>query len=199
MVEKSHFPLFIIVILLSASLAVSLAVLAYYSVSSSNKIIELEEQNKILLNDNDELTSQIFDLRQKFGEVSSNTTNAGYPYVKIDKLYVASFPSEFEDIKNYTIKAGVRYSVTSEISRLGTNAGIDGALKYILVINIKDEEGRAVDIAWQSGILPFGVSTSGGIYWMPTTPGNYTIDSLVLQSLGGTPLGEKQTIHVTVI
>lgn len=196
MVEKRR-SYFFLIILLSASLAVSLAVLAYYSVSVSNKIHELEEQNKTLLDDNDELTSQIFDLRQKFGEVSNNTTNASW-YVKIDKLYVAPFGSEFEDIRNNTIEAGVRYSVTAEISRLRTNADIDGALGYVLAINIKDEEGRAVDIAWQSGILPFGVSTSGGIYWMPTTPGSYTIDALVLQSLRGTPLGEKQTIHVTV-
>lgn len=185
MVEKRHSPLFIIAILLSASLVASLALLAYYSVLASN---------------NDELRSQILDLRQKFGEVSINGTNTGYPYVEIDNLYVAPFGSEFEEIKNNnTIQAGERYSVTAEISRLRTNADIEGALEYILVINIKDEEGLAIETAWQSGTLPFGESTSGGIYWTPSKPGSYTVDSLVLQSLRGTPLGEKQSVHVTVI
>jgi hypothetical protein len=132
-------------------------------------------------------------------ESLSNATTSGYPYVKIDKLYVAKFGSEFENIRNNTILAGARYSVTAEISRLGTNFDTEGSLDYVLVLIIKDDEGQAIDTAWQSGTLPFGELASGGIYWAPEKPGSYTIDSLVLHSLGGTSLGEKQTIHVTVI
>lgn len=28
--------------------------------------------------------------------------------------------------------------------------------------------------------IAFGETVSGGIYWMPTAPGTYTIDSLIL-------------------
>ena len=127
--------------------------------------------------------------------ISSTSSNT---YVNIDGLYVAPFSNPFEIIGNNTIKLGGSYSVTAEITRLNANFGSED-VSYVLIIQINDKEGRAITSSWHSGTLAVGKSASGGIYWTPTKAGSYTIQSVVLGNLAGTPLSPMQSVNITVI
>jgi hypothetical protein len=174
-----------VIIVLAAALVASVSILGYLS---GDQIQRLKEQNKMLV-------STVDDLQTRYGEAaSSHTTNN--TYVKINRVFVASFNSEFQNVDH--IKTGETYSITTTFTRLDTNLSTKGSLDYVLVIQVRDEKGIVQDSSWQSGLLPIGKSGSGGIYWTPTKTGSYTVKALVLHSLRGTPLGPSQEISITV-
>jgi len=121
---------------------------------------------------------------------------SAFPYVRIDRLYVAPFNNPFDEIRNNTLMVGKPYSITTQFTRL---KAFDPGFMLVLDIMIKDKEDRLVASSWYFGSLAIGKSASGGIYWTPTTPGNYDIQSVVLQEFTGTPISQMETVHITVI
>src|SRR3989442_684508 len=83
--------------------------------------------------------------------------------------------------KNTTvINVGNPYSATVEITRLKGNFGTDNDW-CVLLIQVKNATGASQASYWHWGQIPVGKSASGGVYWRPEMPGNYSVEAFVWQ------------------
>ena len=97
------------------------------------------------------------------------------------------------------VKIDQTYSVTAKVTR-SNESDSTSIIYYVLLISIKDEEGKAIDTSWSYGkMLPHESSSYGGIYWIPHSAGIYTIESFAWASLTGTPLAESSQSSVRVV
>ena len=84
---------------------------------------------------------------------------------------------------------------------IGITLSNEGYLKqtFTAILVIRDAEGVAVGIQWQTVTLPAGESGEVGFTFTPTVAGDYTVEVYIIKSLADwTPLGEMLTTTMTV-
>jgi len=71
---------------------------------------------------------------------------------------------------------------------------------FAYIVQVKDSEGITVSLSWVTSELPPGESLKVAQSWLPSTPGNYSIEIFVWESLTNpTALSPTRTVSVQVI
>jgi hypothetical protein len=90
---------------------------------------------------------------------------------------------------------GQELSITSTLSNHQ-----QGQQRYYFIVLIIDEDGFAVDIAWQEGTVESGQVADLSISWMPEGDGNYTVKLFVWDGFENPlPLSNMMINHINVV
>ncbi|MCD6323993.1 MAG: hypothetical protein J7L55_02650, partial [Desulfurococcales archaeon] len=110
-------------------------------------------------------------------------------------------------IKTSTVEFVNPMTGESLTPKVGQTVGIDVAFnntayttqKFTVIMVIRDAQGAAVNIQWQTVTLPAGMSGSAGFSWTPSSTGSYTVEVHIIKSLSDwSTLGQMTTTTVNV-
>ena len=172
-----------------------LGTFAVIIIALSLQITAVQENTRMLHETNDKLRSILNNYTTIFSNITNSDVSQGVFKLKV-KTYVAPFEDELNPTK--VVIVGHNYSVTAEVNR-SNNLSSQQVIHYVLLISIKDQTNKVIATSWSyKEMLPNESSSYGGIYWTPTSSGNYTIESFAWASLTGNALAEssQESIHV---
>ncbi len=130
---------------------------------------------------------------------------AGEPE-KITKTVMVGVPV-VNPIKTSTVEFVNPLNGQSITPKVGQMVGIDVAFnntaytseKFTVIMVIRDAQGVAVNIQWQTVTLPPGMSGSAGFSWTPSSTGSYTVEIHIIKSLSDwSTLGQMATTTLNV-
>ena len=101
---------------------------------------------------------------------------------------ILGFPVEISKLQFYhaqtkvyveKLKAGQPYIIEAELSNVSP---VNQKVTYLIQVK-RGELARPVHIAWVTGQIPAGGSTTLGISWTPEKPGNYTVEAYCVRTI----------------
>ena len=76
------------------------------------------------------------------------------------------------------VNIGQTVQITADIKN-----NLNESQEFVYIIQVKDESGRVVDLAWITGLLSPGQSFNTGLSWRSDASGDYVADIFVWDSL----------------
>lgn len=97
-------------------------------------------------------------------------------------------PSGYSQIakSSATLENGVWHTTVGKQVQVTTDVtnGQNRAQPFAYIVQIENQDGVVYSLSWISGTLDAGQSLSPSQSWTPTTPGTYTAQIFVWQSVG---------------
>ena len=120
-----------------------------------------------------------------------------YPvYGQLDSVDISSarLANAFGATLGDHVNIGQTVQITADIKN-----NLDESQEFVYIIQVKDDSGRVVDLAWITGLLSPGQSFNTGLSWRSEVGGDFTADIFVWDSLvDRNALDEFEQIEIIV-
>ncbi|HEX7031942.1 MAG TPA: Ig-like domain-containing protein [Nitrososphaera sp.] len=140
---------------------------------------------------------------------NNDNQQQGCPVTTYSESYFADNPLDRICVSNPSLIDAFGVNITDDaVVTVGQQVSITATLSnhqemaqdYAFIVQITDEEGRVMFIAWQDGNIESGNTADISISWTPEQPGNYTVRIFVWDGLQppAQPLSTVTSMNIEV-
>ncbi|MDC8452090.1 MAG: hypothetical protein LV477_04165 [Candidatus Nitrosotalea sp.] len=156
------------------------------------QILTLQSQTKILDQTNQNLSANLTNYQDLFGNIPKNYTLL--PFAVQTNVYVAG-PIDTYPIN--IVKVNQPYQVVANITKMENTQPL---IYYYCIVQVSNSTGLGYHIGWGQGMFtPKQSFSQCAVSWTPTVPGNYTLTAFAWRTLFGSPLANASTKYVQAV